>query len=54
MKTQTQAFPFAAQQSDIGEARPSASLRVLFILAGLALVVAANAPIAALAARVIS
>ena len=54
MKTQSLVSPAAASQQDIGEARPSLSLRVLFLIAGLAVVVAAHAPLAVLAARVIS
>jgi hypothetical protein len=54
MKTQTLVSQVLARQDDVGEARPPVTLRVLFLIAGLAVVVAAHAPITALAAQVIS
>jgi hypothetical protein len=54
MKTQSILPHAPAAQQDVGEARPSVSLRVLFLIAGLAVVLAAHAPLAVLAARVVS
>jgi hypothetical protein len=51
MKVQT-ASSSAAAANDIS--RPSLGLRILFLLAGAAVVIVAQSPIAALAARVIS
>ena len=50
MKVQTLSSPAAA--NDVS--RPSLGLRILFLLAGAAIVIVAQSPIAALAARVIS
>jgi hypothetical protein len=54
MKTQSFAPRSPAASHEVGEARPSVSLRLLFLIAGLAVVFAAHAPLAVLAARVVS
>ena len=49
-----QVLAAAPAQSEVGEARPPIGLRVLFLLAALGVVIAANLPIAALATQVVS
>ena len=44
----------AAQEAPVAEQRPAFGLRIIFLLASLAVVLAAHAPITALAAHVIS
>jgi hypothetical protein len=54
MKTQAFVQTLSTQTVAPAEGRPPIGLRILFLLAGLAVVAAAQAPIAALASQVIA